>query len=360
MERFAFVIHPLSVRDVARKFPFTRYLPPRLVEGAIRFLPPNKTAYITGIRSPYGEAEGWFLSCPLTARQMLCLPASYVLRRIIDTGRLAQRLGARILGLGAFTKVVGDAGITVARNLSIPVTTGNSFTVATAIQGTKEAARLMGHDLATASVAVVGATGSIGRVCALILARDVRNLTLVGRDRERLEAVAKEIIEETGLAARISTDIPSALRGADVVITVTSALDAVIEPEYLKPGAVVCDVARPRDVSRRVAEERDDVLVIEGGVVKVPGEVNFRFNFGFPPGTAYACMAETMILALEKRYESFTLGRQLTVRQVEEIAALAAKHGFELAGFRSFERALTPEEIAGIRERARARLAAGA
>lgn len=357
MACFAFVIHPLSVRDVARKFPFTRYLPPRLVEGAIRFLPPNKTAHITGIRSPYGEAEGWFVSCPLTARQMLNLPTSYVLRRIIDTGKLAERLGARILGLGAFTKVVGDAGITVARHLNIPVTTGNSFTVATAIQGTREAARLMGHDLAAASVAVVGATGSIGRVCALILARDAGSLTLVGRDRRRLDAVAEEVVNETGLAARISTDIPSALREADVVITVTSAVEAVIEPEYLKPGAVVCDVARPRDVSRRVARERDDVLVIEGGVVKVPGEVDFHFNFGFPPGTAYACMAETMILALEKRFESFTLGRQLAVRQVEEIAALAKKHGFTLAGFRSFERALTPEEIAGIRERAARRLA---
>ncbi|MEW5761882.1 MAG: shikimate dehydrogenase [Bacillota bacterium] len=353
MERFAFMIHPLSVRDVARKFPFTRHLPPRLVEGAIRFLPPNKTAHITGIRSPYAEAEGWFVSCPLTARQMLELPASYVMRRIIATGRLAERLGARILGLGAFTKVVGDAGLTVARNLNIPVTTGNSFTVATAIQGAREAARLMGHDLATASVAVVGATGAIGRVCALILAREAKNLTLVGRDPQRLEAVAEEIIYETGLAATISTDIPRALRGADVVVTVTSAVNAVIEPEHLKPGAVVCDVARPRDVSRRVARERDDVLVIEGGVVKVPGEVNFGFNFGFPPGMAYACMAETMILALEKRYESFTLGRQLSVRQVEEIAALAARHGFELAGFRSFERAITPEEIEAIRKRAR-------
>jgi fatty aldehyde-generating acyl-ACP reductase len=41
--------------------------------------------------------------------------------------------------LGAFTAVVGDAGITIAKNLNIPVTTGNSYTVATAIEGTKKA-----------------------------------------------------------------------------------------------------------------------------------------------------------------------------------------------------------------------------
>jgi predicted amino acid dehydrogenase len=137
------------------------------------------------------------------------------------------------------------------------------------------------------------------------------------------------------------------------VITVTSALDAVIEPEDLRSGAVVCDVARPRDVSKRVAEVRDDVLVIEGGVVEVPGDVNFNLNFGFPPKMAYACMAETMILTLEGRFESYTLGRELQVEKVLEIAAMAGKHGFKLSGLRSFGRALSRQEIEGIKTRAR-------
>ncbi|MBC7345954.1 MAG: shikimate dehydrogenase, partial [Clostridia bacterium] len=75
----------------------------------------------------------------------------------------------------------------------------------------------------------------------------------------------------------------------------------------------------------------------------------------FPPGLALACMAETMILALERRWESFTLGREITLEQVEEIERLAKRHGFELAGFRSFERPVTPETIEAIRERAKIR-----
>ncbi|MDH4138629.1 MAG: shikimate dehydrogenase, partial [Anaerolineae bacterium] len=110
---------------------------------------------------------------------------------------------------------------------------------------------------------------------------------------------------------------------------------------------------RPRDVSRQVVEERNDVLVIEGGMVKVPGPVDFGFDFGFPPKMAYACMAEAMILALEGRYESYTLGRDITVEQVEEIASLAAKHGFRLGGFRSFERSVTGEEVESVKENAR-------
>ena len=62
----------------------------------------------------------------------------------------------------------------------------------------------------------------------------------------------------------------------------------MIEPEDLKAGAIVCDVARPRNVSREVASKRKDVLVIEGGVIKVPGNVDFHFDFGFPPQTSFA------------------------------------------------------------------------
>ena len=144
-----------------------------------------------------------------------------------------------------------------------------------------------------------------------------------------------------------TTDIKR-LAEAHVVITVTSDVDAVIRPEHLRSGAVVCDVARPRDVSRQVAQQRQDVLVIEGGMVAVPGPIDFGFDFGFPSGMAYACMAETMALALEGRYESYTLGKEIELAQVQTIDRIATQHGFRLGGFRSFERAVTEREIATI------------
>ena len=48
--------------------------------------------------------------------------------------KLAQDLGAKVVGLGAFTAVIGDAGITVSNNVDVAVTTGNSYTVATALE----------------------------------------------------------------------------------------------------------------------------------------------------------------------------------------------------------------------------------
>jgi predicted amino acid dehydrogenase len=350
--KFAFIIHPIDLEDITKRIKPLRLFPGAMAEGIIRYLPVFKASEITGVRSPSAETEGWFIACPLTSRQMLGLPIDYVTRRIIEAGKLAERLGAEVVGLGAMTSVVGDAGITIANNLDIAVTSGNSYTVFTALEGACRAAEFMGINLGRAEVAVVGATGSIGSVCARILAPRAGGLILVARERHRLERVAHQILNDAGVVPRLTTDIRDALKGADVVVTVTAAVDTVIEPSYLKTGAVVCDVARPRDVSRRVAQVRPDVLVIEGGVVEVPGDVKFNYNFGFPPKTAYACMAETMILALENRAENFSLGRELTVEQVQEIGALGHKHGFKLAGWRSFERALSPSDLENVRSAA--------
>jgi predicted amino acid dehydrogenase len=196
--------------------------------------------------------------------------------------------------------------------------------------------------------AVVGATGAIGKVCAQLLAPDMAEMLLMGRSIDRLNDVKYRLEQAGQPRVSVSTNMTD-LKRADVIITVSNTIDAIIRPHHLKSGAVVCDVARPRDVSRRVVEERNDVLVIEGGMVEVPGKVNFNFNFGFPPGMAFACMAETMILALEERYENYSLGKQISLDKVVEIAGLAKKHGFRLGGFRSFEKAVTPQAIAKIK-----------
>lgn len=358
MDTFAFIIHPIDPkRDVSRKFPLLgKTLSVKQINFFSTFFPPVYISEITGIRSAAtgNEIRGWFVACPYTPARMLELPEKTVYRKIIETGHLAEKLGARLLGLGAFTSVVGDAGITIARHLSIPVTTGDAYTVAVAVQAVREAARVMDIPLKGATAAVVGATGAIGSVAAELMARAVAKLWLIGRRTSALEAVRERLRAGAVAQIEIATGM-SALAESDLILTVTSAVDTIIEPHHLKPGAVVCDVARPRDVSAQVAAVRDDVLVIDGGMVAVPGHVDFHFNFGFPPGMAYACMAETMALALEGRYESYTLGKHITVNQVETIARIAERHGFTLGGFRSFERAVTPEHIERVRAAARAR-----
>ena len=353
MDNFAFIIHPVNPKkDVQRKFPLLgRMLPEPAINFFSQYFPPVYISHITGCvsRATGNPVEGWFIACPLTPKQMLTLPPEKVYQKVIQTGKLAEKLGAKILGLGGFTAVIGDGGLTISKQLNIPVTTGDSYTIATAVEGTLKAARRMGITPSGSVAAVIGATGSIGRVCAQLLGPQVGEIILVGRRPNELARV-KELVLALGQPnTRISTTM-SDLRQADIVLTVTNTIDAIIEPQHLKIGAVVCDVARPRDVSRQVIAERDDILVIEGGMVRVPGPVNFNFDFGFPPGMAFACMAETMVLALDGRYQSYTVGKNISLEQVRTMANMANRHGFRVNGFRSFELAVTDETITRIKK----------
>ncbi len=151
------------------------------------------------------------------------------------------------------------------------------------------------------------------------------------------------------------------MRDAQLVLTATSSTKDVIEPEDLQGGAVVCELSLPHDVSRRVARERPDVLVVEGGNMRVPGNPRFErvrepgtdFDLNLPPLTALACMSETMVLALEGRLEPYTLGRGIDLAKVREMEAMATRCGFALADMRAFDAAITPAKIAAIRAAAK-------
>ncbi len=346
LTKFAFVVHPITIRDAARKYPIAKYFPDALIESVLKVKKPMVVSQITGIQSITGaKTEGIFVGCTLTPKLMMSMDLEAVYERIVRCTEIAKQEGAEIIGLGAFTSVVGDGGVTVAQRSPIAVTTGNSYTVATSIQGALHASQEIGIDPSRSTLAVVGATGSIGKTCAIMLAPMFERTIVIGRNEERTAELAALLPRAT------STTLVEALTQADVVITVTSSESEIILPEHLKPGCIVCDVARPRDVSVRVAKERPDVLVIEGGVVEVPGQnVNFNFNFGFPAKTAYACMSETIMLALENRIENFTLGKEVSVEQVQQTIDMADKHGFKLAGYRSFEKAVTPDAIQRARE----------
>src|SRR5512134_406215 len=191
VDTFAFIIHPIDPkRDVSRKFPLLgRVLNERQIDFFSTFFPPVYISEIEGISSQATgkEIKGWFIACPYTPTRMMELSERAVYRKIIQTGHLAEKLGAQILGLGAYTSVVGDAGITIAEALDVPVTTGDSFTVLVAVDALREAACMMDIPLSGATAAIVGATGTIGQVCAELLAEDVERLYLIGRRREALE-----------------------------------------------------------------------------------------------------------------------------------------------------------------------------
>ena len=81
-------------------------------------------------------------------------------------------------------------------------------------------------------------------------------------------------------------------------------------------------------------------------------------DIGLPKGVAYACLAETVVLALEGRYERFTVGREIEWAKVKEIYQLGLKHGMKLATISGVNGVFTEADFARVRELALAARAA--
>ena len=159
----------------------------------------------------------------------------------------------------------------------------------------------------------------------------------------------------------LSARADSHIAEMDMVVTATSgAGKKVLDIMKVKPGCVITDVARPLDLPPEQVALRPDVLVIESGEIQLPGAVKMK-NIGLPEGVAYACLAETIVLALEGRFESFTVGRSIEWEKVREIYQLGLKHGMKLAGISGVNGVFSDADIARVRElalAARARQAA--
>jgi predicted amino acid dehydrogenase len=369
IRRFAFIIHPLSRHDLFRHpalKPLT-WLPDRVqpwMEKGIGKVPGVLYGRIKGIKSMAdgGLAEGLIYTLFATPKEMLAANPDAIYEKILAIADDAKKRGAEIIGLGAFTKIVGDAGVTIAQRSPIPVTTGNSLSAAATLWAARDALMKLGFIQITKDkrkktqgrAMVIGATGSIGKVCARILADIFTDVVLVGTNGARLMTLRDEI-QQTAPHCRLTVSTrPDRFAGqSDLIVIATSATEGgVLSIESIKPGALVCDVGRPLTFTPDEAIRRPDVLIIESGEIELPGKVTLNCDIGLEASVVYACLAETALLALEGRLESFTLSRNINYRKVIEIYKMAKKHGARLATIRSPNGIVTDQEIALCREHA--------
>jgi predicted amino acid dehydrogenase len=366
IRRFAFVIHPLSQEFIRKGFPIPKGTPKFImnqIETVAAHMPPMVYCKMQNIISPSGaEAEGWLISVGGTPREMLSRSPEFTYRRLLMAAGMAQKLGAQIMGLGAFTKVVGDAGITVARRAPLPITTGNSYSASGALWAAADAMKRMGlvkkeagGKRLQAKTMVIGATGSIGSVSARLLAMAFDEVVIAGRDMKTLEKLKASMLKDTPDAKIVcATDYDSLLHDMDMIVTSTSgAGKKILDIMKVKPGCVITDVARPLDLPPEEVAKRPDVLVIESGEIDLPTKVRGMKSIGLPPNIVYACLAETIVLALEGRFEVFTIGRDTEWDKVKEIYKLGIKHGMKLAAISGVNGAFTDAQIAKVVELAK-------
>jgi predicted amino acid dehydrogenase len=355
--RFAFVIHPLNFSQIRRLKTveaLARFLPERLLEDAAAQAPAFLVGKLNNVSSKTGaKAEGFIYAVPMTSKAIMRHPPEFLYRKLQWIAEEAERRGCSIMGLGAYTSVVGDAGVSVSQRSPIGVTSGNSFTVAATLKTLYTAAEQCGLQPSACSALVIGATGSIGSICSRLLAKQVSELYLISPRPEKLLSLAEQIAAEVpSMRGRLHLSRTAAdfLPKAKLVITTTSAVDSTVDVSALPAGCVVCDVARPPDISAAAAAMRKDILVVESGEILLPEGAELTVDIGLPPQTIYACLAETLLLALSQHHGHYTLGREINPERVEEIAKLGDLHGLMLAPIRSFGKVVPPDHFESLRQ----------
>lgn len=384
VRRFAFLVHPLDEQSYADYDPTLDSLTPRelrefaatmdgLVDPVV-----GSTAYIRSLDGTV--VAGDFILIGHTAEQLKAMYLNDALAVLREGLELAKQRGAGIVGLGAYTSVVSGGGQFLA-DAGIPLTSGNSYTVVSGIDALDSAVRQDGNVWEALSACVWGATGAIGSSMAALLAERVSRLILIGNRasvpevaREKLLQTARAIVEHVRessapvatLAGQIRqsrdtlsddeliqvlessgrlilTTNPNVLAMADVVVSAISQPGQYIDDDLLKPGAIVCDISRPGTLKSSIVHTRPDVIAIDGGIVALPNSPRIG-PYGIASGTSYACMAETILLALDGHFQNTSLGRELKMSEILRQKALAEKHGFKIAGLRSFGKLLTPQD----------------
>jgi acetylornithine/succinyldiaminopimelate/putrescine aminotransferase/predicted amino acid dehydrogenase len=396
--RFAFIVHLLDTRSLVDFDEALGGLNPSELDALSHRFEDSAKPFVASrvrIESPTGQiAVGDFVVLPKTSAQLLHLRPEEAFDEVAAAVTLAKERGAKIVGLGGYTSVV-TTNVLGLLKLGPALTTGNGYTVVSAIDAAVEASRLTGRKLDEHRAAIVGGAGSIGSALASLLAERVASLVLVGRDGDAAAALGRyaviltrmvrhlagrrkrgfafregsladrlsrvqcmdklfdgsgrllltnegerAILDETrDLPIRWTTDLPGAVRASDMIFLATSTPEPLLDARAVQPGTVICDLSRPANVGDDL-HRRDDVMVIDGGIVEVPGRPNLGFHFGLATGLAYACMAETMMLGLEQRYEHTSLGRDLQESSLDLLRSLASKHEFRLADLRARQRPL--------------------
>lgn len=338
MLRFAFLAHPLYVEQVYQYVPSLKDKEKGFVTGIIQWLPPFKLLEMVVESTNNVRIKGIIVIVPLLPNQILDIKRHIVLKKIISAGQLAERLGAQILGLGAFTAVVGKNGEYIARSLKIPVTTGNSYTVASTVHLIKTYENRTNKAFSESILTIIGATGSIGRGISILLGRLFQKIILVARNEAKLHALLDELSQYEISHAEIGRDMDKIIPLSDVIVCATSSPDILIDIEKVKKGAMLIDISRPSNIIHfKDLPKRGDITFIEGGMVYSPSKWIDKTKQGMPceniegitSSKIFSCLAETMILSFENRMENYSIGRNLCIEKIGWISKKAEEHGFQ-------------------------------
>jgi predicted amino acid dehydrogenase len=175
----------------------------------------------------------------------------------------------------------------------------------------------------------VGANGVVGFGICRSIVGEVATLIMVGTSQERLEKSAQMLRRRHPGVKILATTTLAALRECDLIFTATSEPNPVVMPEHVRPGTLIYDLGRPPDVDEAV-KAVEGVGVVPGGTVRPPGKPTGRLNIYFGVGQIPACMAETLIIALDGAYDRKSLGGEVRLENIDYFVRRGDELGFQV------------------------------
>ncbi len=368
---FAHIAHYGYTADLQREHAFLKHLTAEQFEAwCARSFPTVFELNFRDIPAGPDEVRGWIIVLNNSTEQLI---DSHRLRKtkILQAAALARALGAPIVGMAGLVAFFGRSGYVLSEGYpDVGFTTGHAYTIANITEIAHAAAQRLGLSVSEATVAIVGAAGSIGSGCAkLMAAAGVPRLVLidiVGRDG--LAPLERELARiSPGAAIRLSNRLEE-IRSADLTIVATNSPRAIVPPDLMRPGAIIIDDSFPKNVPEETAEVRDDVIALEGGIMRLPATMEIDRARNVPnvmdvPLTRmiscreiYGCLAETLTLAASHHRGNYGLG-PADPTLAGDIRRRAAAFGFGLAPLQFFGQAVMDERFERV---ARVRARAGA
>jgi predicted amino acid dehydrogenase len=323
----------------------------KLVSKMIEWMPSYVTRHRPVIHLANGPIEGRLIVCPFIPSQAT-RPNQIRLARekIIQGCELAKQMGARVVALGGFTSILQSvASFPSHAKIGPTITSGGSLTAALAIAQLNAVLDAVGSSIDQHVVAVLGATGDVGRNCALLVGAHAKKLILVARNGPRLQKLRSELPRDVDV--ELATDAHAALR-AKIIIAVTSATEPLLKVSDLQAGAIVCDVGYPKTMIEG-ASTREDVLVFLGGLAKLPNFLDVDNYTNLPAkDLLFGCFAEGIVLAAQHRDQMSTVAQadtgqfrarallsaadELGIRSAPIYRGKTIVSGSEIAAFRRF------------------------
>ncbi len=283
------------------------------------------------IRSITGdEVEGYFFSRCFSGPKDKALRASSLIDRLAEIEAFSLKNGAGILGVDISGDLLAYKWGAVCAKLKIPVTTGKALIAWSAYEAIYRMARLRRINLKNASLAAIGISDSAVALCCKKLSGVIKRIAIFDQDKDKAKRLSEQaLFLNPRIELSMADTIDAAVKDSDIVLVSGNLQDELPFMDAINPGGIVCNILSP-GMSLQKRNSFRGASLISAGFIRLPQVNNLRLIKGLPQNVVFAAMAETMLLALEDKFTDYSGNVDTNIEKMEEIADIAARHGFEV------------------------------